>query len=93
MMEDTIRNAVLKLIPKYPIKKVILFGSRANGTFREDSDVDLIIEFSERISLLVLSEIRIFLEDALGVDVDVIHGPIQDTDFIKATEEIELYAA
>jgi len=32
-----------KLKEDYKIKEVILFGSRANGKFRKDSDVDLII--------------------------------------------------
>ena len=45
------------LIDEYHISKVILFGSRANGTNRENSDVDLIIEFSKPVSLLTLSAI------------------------------------
>ncbi|MCC8104914.1 MAG: nucleotidyltransferase domain-containing protein [Clostridiales bacterium] len=93
MTNEMIREAVLKIIPKYPIKRVILFGSRANGTYREKSDVDLIMEFTEAVSLLVLAEIRYCLEDLLGVDVDVIHGPLKNTDMIRVAEEIELYAA
>ncbi|MCD7763538.1 MAG: nucleotidyltransferase domain-containing protein [Lachnospiraceae bacterium] len=93
MTSETIREAILKIVPKYPIKRVILFGSRANGTYREKSDVDLIMEFTEAVSLLVLSEIKYCLEDILGVDVDVIHGPLRKTDMICITEEIELYAA
>lgn len=46
---ETIKNAVLKLIDQYPISKVILFGSRANGTNRENSDIDLIMEFYQRL--------------------------------------------
>ncbi|MCD7842101.1 MAG: nucleotidyltransferase domain-containing protein [Lachnospiraceae bacterium] len=93
MTSETIREAILKIVPKYPIKRVILFGSRANGTYREKSDVDLIMEFTEAVSLLVLSEIKYCLEDILGVDVDVIHGPLRKTDMIYISEEIELYAA
>ncbi len=44
-----IRNVVVTLIPKYPISKITLFGSRAAGTESTDSDVDLIIEFSSTI--------------------------------------------
>lgn len=93
MTEEMIRKAVLSLLTEYPIKKVTLFGSRASGTHQEDSDVDLIMEFSAPISLLTLSEIQCQLEDMLNLDVDVIHGPIQDTDLIEVSKEIELYAA
>ena len=93
MTEEMIRKAVLSLVTEYPIKKVTLFGSRASGTNQEDSDVDLIMELSAPISLLTLSEIQCQLEDILNLDVDVIHGPIQDTDLIEVSKEIELYAA
>lgn len=44
-------------------------GSRADGTNREDSDVDLIIEFSAPITLLTISKLRCELEELLGVAV------------------------
>ena len=74
---DIIKNKVLKLIDQFPIRKITLFGSRASGTNREDSDVDLIMEFSTPISILTLSQIRCELEDEIGLPVDLIHGPIR----------------
>ena len=81
------------LINKYPISKVILFGSRAAGTEDENSDIDLILEFSAPISLLTLSSIQCELEEALGVPVDVIHGPITKEDMIEIKNEVILYSA
>ena len=49
---------ILSIANKYPIKKVFLFGSRAEKTDYEISDVDLIMEFSDPISLLKLSKIK-----------------------------------
>ena len=83
----------MEIIDDYPIKKVVLFGSRATGTNREDSDVDLIMEFFTPITLLMLSKIRYQLEEVLGLRVDVIHGPIRDTDLLDIGEVVELYAA
>ena len=60
---------------------------------QKDSDVDLMIEFLEPISLLKLSEIRIQLEEALGIHVDLIHGPVLKNDLLKIKREVELYAA
>ena len=93
MTLDTIREAILSLIPAFPISRVILFGSRASCTNRDDSDVDLIMEFSEPITLLTLSTIKLRLEDILGLSVDVVHGPLRDSDILSVSKEIELYAA
>ena len=44
---EEIKSTVEKIAPEYNLKKVTLFGSRANGTAKEDSDVDWIVEFTE----------------------------------------------
>lgn len=93
MTIDVIQEKILGIINEYPIKKVVLFGSRAAGTNREDSDVDLIMEFFTPVTLLMLSQIRSQLEEILGLKVDVIHGPIRDTDLLDIGEVVELYAA
>lgn len=41
---DRIKTAASKLADYYPIKKVSLFGSYAEGTADETSDVDLLME-------------------------------------------------
>lgn len=90
---EYIKEAIIKIAEKYSIKKAILFGSRANGTNRENSDIDLIIEFSKNVSLITLSNVKLDLEKMLNLDVDIIHGPIQEDDMIEIHEEVELYAA
>lgn len=93
MTLDTIRKMVLTLTPDFPIKKITLFGSRAAGTNYEDSDVDLIMEFYEPITLLTLATIKFRLEELLHLKVDIIHGPIQESDLIEIDKAVELYAA
>lgn len=93
MTIEYIRQSVIGLVDKYPIKKVILFGSRANGTNKDTSDVDLIIEFYKPITLITLSMIKDELEEMLELDVDVIHGPIREDDMIEIEKEVLLYAA
>ena len=93
MNNETLKEKIYSITSKYPIKKVTLFGSRAEGTNRDDSDVDLIMEFSIQVSLLMLSQIRCDLEEILGLDVDIIHGPIRETDMIEIGKMVELYAA
>ncbi|MCI9314691.1 MAG: hypothetical protein HFI57_06870 [Lachnospiraceae bacterium] len=93
MSNDIIKEKVLLVVKEYPVRRVVLFGSRAEETNQENSDVDLIMEFYEPISLFTLSDIRLRLEEILGLEVDIIHGPIREGDLIEVGKEIELYVA
>lgn len=92
---EYIRQTIEKIAPKYNLTKVTLFGSRARGNFREDSDVDLIVEFDKNkmVTLFDLAGIMIDLEEIFGVKVDVIHGPKKSDWMIEIDKEIEIYAA
>lgn len=93
MNNDIIKEKVLSIVEEYPVKRIVLFGSRAEESNQENSDVDLIMEFLEPISLLMLSDIKLRLEEILGLEVDIIHGPIREGDLIEVGKVIELYAA
>ena len=92
---EEIKKVVAEIAPKYNLKKVTLFGSRARGNFREDSDIDLIVEFGNKniVTLFTIAGIMIDLKEIFGVDVDVIHGPKKDSWMIEIDKEIEIYAA
>ena len=91
---EDIKKVVAEIAPQYNLKKVTLFGSRANGNAKENSDIDLIVEFeTDAVSLLKLSALMIKLEETFGVKVDVIHGPLEAEDFLEVEKEIEIYAA
>ena len=93
MNNERIREVLIAFVEKYKIKKIVLFGSRADGTNTDRSDVDLIIEFSIPVSLITLSQMQFEMEEALGLNVDIVHGPIREDDLIEIDKEIVLYAA
>lgn len=93
MTIEDIKSAVKAVAVEFPIKRTVLFGSRANGTFTEKSDVDLIMEFSQPVTLITIALITERLEETLGTSVDVIHGPIQSTDLLEIDKEVEIYVA
>lgn len=67
--ELPIDDAVLaQLCERHHIRKLSLFGSRAKGTARVDSDIDLLVEFETeaRPSYLDLAEIESELSLHLG---------------------------
>lgn len=90
---ETMKKLVAIVAKDYPIKKIILFGSRANNTNRPDSDIDLIVEFTAPVSLLTLSKLHIRLENLFNLNVDIVHGPLQPSDLLEVDKEIELYVA
>ena len=83
MTVDRIKEAIVNIADEFNISKAVLFGSRADGTNREDSDIDLIVEFAVPVSLLTIAEMTYRLEDALGLSVDVIHGPLKEDDILS----------
>lgn len=54
------------------VSMVGVFGSVARGEAREKSDIDLIVRFSKRKSLLALVRLERELTEALGKKVDLL---------------------
>jgi predicted nucleotidyltransferase len=63
---------LVELLSKHGAKRIEIFGSYARGEAREGSDLDVIVDFEERKSLLDLVGIEQELEDALGMKVDLL---------------------
>lgn len=91
---DQITTAAETVAKEFPIKSITLFGSYAEGKNTEQSDVDLLVEFStERVSLLTLASIKYRFEELIGVDVDIIHAPLDESAMIIPNREVLIYAA
>lgn len=89
-----IKAGVSMAAMEYPIAKAELFGSYADGREQADSDVDLLVEFTKpRVSLLTLNALKFRLEELLGTDVDLIHGPLPEGSMIEIDRRIPLYGA
>ena len=90
---EEIKKVVAKIAPEYNLKKVTLFGSRATGKNREDSDIDLIVDFPEDAGLLKVISLKHKLEDIFNLNVDVVSRGGLKTSYIEIEKEIEIYAA
>jgi len=75
-LED-IKKKVLPVVRKYEVQKAALFGSFVRGEQREDSDIDILVEFKDRESktLLDLVGLELELQEILNRKVDVLTYP------------------
>ncbi len=56
---------------KFKVKRIGLFGSITRNEHKEASDVDVIVEFTERIGWEI-ADLKESLEKILGVEVDIV---------------------
>lgn len=89
---ENLKETITKIAGKYSITKVNLFGSYANGTANENSDVDLLVEFeTKNVSLLKLSALKIEISEELKSEVDIVHGPVSDKSLLDIKKVIHIY--
>ena len=90
---DDIKKVVAEIAPQYNLKKVTLFGSRANGTATENSDIDLIVDFPKETTLITHISLKYDLEDLFGLPVDVVSRGGLAGSILEIEKEVEIYAA
>jgi predicted nucleotidyltransferase len=69
--KDEIEKVASEILGRYPVKKAALFGSSVRKDFTDNSDIDIIVEFSGPIDWLGAG-LLLDLEEALGRSVDMI---------------------
>ncbi|MGD0204483.1 MAG: nucleotidyltransferase family protein [Candidatus Bathyarchaeia archaeon] len=73
---DSLKNRLELLKPeieeKFKVKSIGLFGSYVRGEQKDTSDLDILVDFYEPISLFRFVELEDFLSQQLGVKVDLV---------------------
>lgn len=70
-LKEIIRKNEEKLKSEYKIKNIAIFGSFARGEQKKNSDIDILVEFSEPVGFEFFRASR-YLEKILGVKVDLV---------------------
>lgn len=79
-MNDTaLRDSILEILEinrddlkSYGVESISLFGSVARGEEGPRSDVDLLVDVDDEVTLFGLSRLKHHLEDLLGMPVDLV---------------------
>jgi hypothetical protein len=69
---ETVRGPIHRIARKYGVRNVRIFGSFARGEQHRTSDIDLLVDLPDGMTLIQLSGLKIDLEEALKRSVDVL---------------------
>ena len=72
MNKKEIFEKIIQVLKNQGAKKIFIFGSYIRGEERPQSDIDIIVEFLERKSLLDIVGIEQDLSEALGIKADLL---------------------
>ena len=70
--KEKILSKIVSNLKKYNISKISLFGSFARNDNTNDSDIDIIVNFNERKTLLELAKIERELGEQIGIKIDLL---------------------
>ncbi len=70
-IKKILRDHEKMLSERFKVKSIMIFGSYARNEQTEDSDVDIIVDFSEPIGLEFI-DLKEYLEEILGMEVDLV---------------------
>lgn len=65
-------NKLIEICRQNDVARIGIFGSVARGEATDQSDIDLLVEFSQRKSLLALVRLEREISTALGKKVDLL---------------------
>jgi predicted nucleotidyltransferase len=92
LTHEEVAKAVAKAATQFSLEKVSYFGSYADGNATEESDLDVLVEFSDPpVSLLTVIDLKHNLEDELSIQVDVINSPLPKRARIKIGKTVPVY--
>ena len=72
MKIEEIKELVTPILRKHQVKRAGIFGSVATSYMSKNSDIDILVQLGNEVSLLEFVRIKYELEDSLGKKVDLV---------------------
>jgi len=69
---EELKQKIIPILKHHKVKRAGLFGSSAREEMKPGSDVDILVEITNDISLLDFVGIKLEIEDAIGRKVDLV---------------------
>lgn len=84
-LKESVIESICNVLARHPeVEKAIIYGSRAKGTYKYNSDIDLTLIGDDRLTFLALTKIMDELDDLLlpyMIDLSVL-SHISDPDVL-----------
>jgi len=74
-MSDNIKRILLNILKDISYKQIILFGSRATGNNREDSDYDVLVIVDDKFNMEEIRKIECNIRKEMAthlIDIDIL---------------------
>ena len=71
-IKEVIEKHKRELKEKYGVKEIGIFGSVVRGEEKEESDVDILVEFEKPIGFFKFLELEEYLSNLIGRKVDLV---------------------
>ena len=69
---ETVKSRILPILRKHHVKKASFFGSITREELKKESDIDILVELSDDISLFDSIGLKNELEDTVEKKVDLV---------------------
>lgn len=89
-IKDTLSNHKNQLFHDYPIKSMAIFGSYSRKEQNEGSDLDILVEFSDRIGIRFI-DLADELEKIIGFKVDLVSKKGVKEKYLKSIDSDLIY--
>ncbi len=89
-IKDTLGNHKNRLFQDYPIKSMAIFGSYSRKEQNDSSDLDILVEFSDRIGIRFI-DLADDLESIVGFKVDLVSKKGVKEKYLKSIDSELIY--
>lgn len=89
-IENTLSSHRNRLFEDYPIKSMAIFGSYSRKEQKDDSDLDIVVEFSDRIGIRFI-DLANDLEEIVGFKVDLVSKNGIKEKYLKSIDSELIY--
>lgn len=69
---DNITSKIIPILKNYNVKKAAIFGSYVRNEQTDQSDIDILVDLPEHLSLIDVIAIQQDIEDSTGKNVDLV---------------------
>jgi len=89
-IKSKLSNHKSHLFSDYPIKSLAIFGSYSRNEIRDDSDLDILVEFNDKIGIRFI-DLADEIENIVGVKVDLVSKDGIKEKYFKAIDPDLIY--